>query len=632
MLAPDTILRDRYRILGLLGKGGMGAIYEAVDRELSCTVAIKENLALTEELRYAFTREAKLLANLQHPALPNVMDHFSMKDGQFLVMEFISGKNLAEILVERKNSPFSPTEVMSWAYTLLDVLEYLHSKPIIHGDIKPANLKLNADGSLFLLDFGLAKGKAGLMSSLNTSFPVLGYTASYAPVEQILIADVRWYNLLAAISSEKANDILKQKLEPRSDLYSLGATLYHLITGSCPPEATTRAALTWAGQPDPVVLASQLNPQVAPEFAGVLTCAMALRREERFSSAAEMRQALRDAGRPSVLVDVSVPRIVDKVASPVATTLKLPPSVPTVVRAKYGVLGTCDSSVRSVAFSPNGGYLASGSNDNMVRLWDVSTGEMRILGQCDFNESGFSFVSSVCFSPDGRYIASGSSDETVRIWDTQADEMRVLGRGQDSIYAVAFSPDGESIASGSGDGNIHLWNFQTGEVTSFAECDSVVWSLAFSPDGNTIASEDGNRKITLWNVESRQPRVLKIPNKDVWSVVFSKDGTQIASGSWDQHVRIWNVKTGQLRILGKCDGVVRSVAFSPDRQHLASASDDCSIRLWDIQSGEMRVVGFCEDVVSTVAFSPDGQTIASGSWDNTVRLWKAFDPEVTIPQ
>ena len=165
MLAQDSILENRYRIIGLLGQGGMGAIYEAEDFNLSKPVAIKENFALTEQLRYAFTREAKLLANLRHRALPQVIHHFSLKDGQFLVMEFISGRNLAEMLLDRKNNPFSTKEVLSWADTLLDVLNYLHNRPepIVHGDIKPANLKLDSDGNLFLLDFGLAKGKAGLM-------------------------------------------------------------------------------------------------------------------------------------------------------------------------------------------------------------------------------------------------------------------------------------------------------------------------------------------------------------------------------------------------------------------------------------------------------------------------------------
>lgn len=637
MLAPDTILNDRYRILSLLGKGGMGAIYEAVDRNLSCTVAIKENLALTEELRYAFTREAKLLANLQHNGLPKVTDHFSLKDGQFLVMQYISGKNLAESLLDRKNMPFSPAEVLAWADTLLDILKFLHEgdkvnvrkDPIIHGDIKPANLKLSTEGALFLLDFGLAKGKAGLMSSLNTSFPVMGYTPTYAPLEQVVKADVRWYNLLAAISAEKTNALLKESSDGRSDLFSLGATLYHLLTGSCPPEATTRAAHVWAGQPDPLVLASQLNPQVTPLFAGALACSMALRREERFPSAQEMREVLRDASRASIRISVTLPvagALANLKGAPsAATTWKLMPSLPrAVVSAHYGILGRCDSSVRSVAFSHDGKELASGSNDNIVRLWDVSTGQMRILGQCDFSDTGFSYVSSVGFSPDGKGVASGSSDQILRIWDTRATEVRVLGRSEDSICAVAFSPDGSCIASGSSDGVIQLWDLHTGLPTLFAECDGVVWSLGFSPDGKTIASEDGNKKISLWDVQTRQPRVLKVPDKDVWSVAYSWDGAQVASGSWDQHIRIWDVQSGQLRVLGKCDGVVRAVTFSPDGHHLASGSDDCSVRLWDTQSGEMRVIGSCEDVVSTVAFSPDGHTIASGSWDNTVRLWKAL--------
>jgi serine/threonine protein kinase len=626
MLAPDTILNDRYRIIGLLGKGGMGAIYEAVDRDLSCTVAIKENLALTEELRYAFTREAKLLANLHHPALPKVMHHFSLKDGQFLVMEFISGKNLAEMLLERKNTPFSPKEVLSWADVLLDVMTYLHrgEKPIVHGDIKPANLKLSAEQTIFLLDFGLAKGKAGLMSSLNTSFPVLGYSPNYAPLEQALRADVRWYNLLAAISTENAGRILREGTEPRSDLFSLGATLYHLITGSCPPEAATRAAHIWAGQPDPLVLANELNSQVTPAVADVLARAMALRRDDRFASAVEMRQAFRDAGLslPTESVRISQPSPIDVSSTEHTRRLAVPVSAPTLLAIKYGVLGKCESSVRSVAFSTDGRHLASGSNDNAVRLWNAQTGEVRVLGRCDFSESGFSYVASVSFSLCGRYIASGSSDQTVRVWDVQADEMRILGRCDDSVCAVAFSPGGKSIASGSNDGSIHLWDVPTGKPRLLGECDSVVWAVAFSPDGKSIASESGNRAIQLWDIDSGRMRALETNDNDVWSVAFSADGMYLASGSWDQHVRIWEVATGAMRILGKCDGVVRSVAFSPDGKLLASGSDDNSVRVWNIQTAEMRIIGSCEDVVSTVAFSPDGRSIASGSWDNKVRLWK----------
>jgi eukaryotic-like serine/threonine-protein kinase len=628
MLAPDSILNGRYRIVGLLGKGGMGAIYEAVDLNLSKAVAIKENLALTEELRRAFTREAKLLANLQHPALPKVMDHFSLKDGQFLVMEFVSGKNLAEMLLARMNIPFTLKEVLSWADALLEVLNYLHrrDKPIIHGDIKPANLKITSEGALFLLDFGLAKGKAGLMSSVSDSLPILGFSPNYSSLEQILGADMHSYNVLSAINTQKTQTIARQGTDPRSDLYALATTLYHLLTGTSPRAATTRAACIWANQPDPVALAWNLNSQVPVAVAEVLARGMELLREDRFASAPEMQKALREAGESTLLAEVRSKPIYSQQAPSSAddTPMVISRTPETVLAVKYGILGTCENSVRSVVFSPCGRLVASGSNDNIVRLWDLGMGDVRILGQCDFRESGFSYVSSVAFSPDGQYIASGSSDQTVRIWDIQADEMRILGRCDDSVSSVAIAPDGELIASGDSAGIIHIWNAKTGEMELLGECDSPVWSVAFSPDGKTIASEDGNKTLRLWDIESHQMRAIEPQRSDVWSVAFSPDGMHLASGSWDQHIRMWNIRTEEMRVLGKCDGVVRSVAFSPDGKLLCSGSDDRSIRVCDTETGAMRVLGSCDDVVATVAFSPDGKSIASGSWDNSVRLWKVF--------
>ena len=627
MLLPDTILNNRYRIVRLLGKGGMGAIYEAVDRDLSCTVAVKENLATATELRYAFTREAKLLANLQHPALPKVMHHFSLKHGQFLIMEFISGDNL-DTLLKRRDAPFSPVEVLSWADTLLDVLTYLHSRdtPVIHGDIKPANLKLTTEQNLFLLDFGLAKGKAGQMSSLNTSFPILGYSPSYSPLEQTLNADPRSYNLLTAINAANAARIARERTDPRSDLYSLGTTLYHLITGSCPPEAATRAAHIWAGQSDLLVSATELNSQVPENVSRVLTQAMALQRDGRFPTAAAMRQALRQAGQSLLPIDrtqVTVPEyssidpLEEETIPRVADTVQA-----TVLAVNYGTIGKCDSSVRSLSFSPNSEFLVSGSNDNMVRLWDLKSRQARILGQCDFCESGFSYVSSVSFSPNGKYVASGSSDQTVRIWDIFDRQMRILGRCEDSVCSVAYAPDGKLIASGDSAGNLRLWDVQSGHSTILGQTDAVIWSVAFLPDGKGIALESGNRTIQLWEMESGHVRELETNDSDVWSVAVSNDGMFLASGSWDQQVRIWDITTGAMRILGECDGIVRSVAFSPDGKLLASGSDDGNVRVWNVQTGEMRVLGTCEDVAATVTFSPDGRSVASGSWDSTVRLWQ----------
>src|SRR6266496_4797207 len=185
MLAPETVLQNRYRIIRLLGQGGMGAVYEALDQRLDTTVALKETLFADERLRKQFEREARLLARLHHPALPRVSDHFPEGDGQFLIMQYIGGEDLAEMVAQRRG-PFPPDQVLTWADQLLDALDYLHTQepPIIHRDIKPQNLKLTPRGEIILLDFGLAKGTFALQSQTASTKSVYGYTPQYAPLEQ----------------------------------------------------------------------------------------------------------------------------------------------------------------------------------------------------------------------------------------------------------------------------------------------------------------------------------------------------------------------------------------------------------------------------------------------------------------
>src|SRR5213595_1008010 len=159
MLALETVLQSRYRIVRLLGQGGMGAVYEAMDERLDTTVALKETLFSDERLRKQFEREAKLLAGMHHPALPRVSDHFAEDEDEFLVMQFIPGDDLSQMMA-RKQGPFPPDQVLTWGDQLLDALDYLHTQEpqIIHRDIKPQNLKLTGRGQIILLDFGLAKG------------------------------------------------------------------------------------------------------------------------------------------------------------------------------------------------------------------------------------------------------------------------------------------------------------------------------------------------------------------------------------------------------------------------------------------------------------------------------------------
>jgi formylglycine-generating enzyme required for sulfatase activity len=275
MRPPNTILQTRYRLIRKLGHGGMGIVYEALDQRVNCLVALKETSAGDDnESRSAFEREAALLANLRHSALPKVMDYFTEGDGDFLVMEFIPGYDLAELL-ELRGSPFPQSQVMRWADDLLKVVEYLHSQnpPILHRDIKPSNLKLTKQGEIFLLDFGLAKGSTGQMKTLVTSRSVRGYTPVYASLEQIH----------------------GHGTDQRSDLYSLAATLYHLLTAIAPIDAPKRFSVVEDEQADPLEPIEKVNPQVSANVAAVIHRGMSINRRQRPATASEVRKALRNA-------------------------------------------------------------------------------------------------------------------------------------------------------------------------------------------------------------------------------------------------------------------------------------------------------------------------------------------------
>jgi serine/threonine protein kinase len=250
----------------------MGAVYEVTDERLGRTLALKQMTVTGEKLAQAFEQEARLLAGLSHPSLPQVHDHFSDPLGQFLAMEYIPGPDLRQALTAQQG-PFAVAEVLRLADQLLDVLEYLHTQavPVIHRDIKPANIKV-PNGQVKLLDFGLTKGNTDYVSRIHIS-SVTGYTLKFAPPEQIR----------------------GKPTGPRSDLFSLAATLYCLLTGEDPPDVPERWHTLGDGDPDPLQSASVRNAQVPEAVSAVLLQAMVLRYEPRPASAAAMRQSLREA-------------------------------------------------------------------------------------------------------------------------------------------------------------------------------------------------------------------------------------------------------------------------------------------------------------------------------------------------
>lgn len=306
MLAINQTLQERYQIIRQLGHGGMGAVYEAKDTRLGASVAIKEilfeldsgsNLKQQELVRLAFEREAKILASLHHEAFPRVTDYFSEQNRQFLVMELIRGDDLVELL-EKHRSPFSLEEVLRWAEQLLDALDYLHTRnpPIIHRDIKPQNLKLTARGKIVLLDFGIAKGAENKTQTSITNHTFVAVTLNYSPIEQIFrVLDSTFRNVIESGHGERVGNVSQQTIDARSDLYALGATLYHLITGQVPVDSLKRTLENWAGNSDILPNPSEVNPNIPAEISAVLLKAMEIEREDRFASAREMHQAFSQA-------------------------------------------------------------------------------------------------------------------------------------------------------------------------------------------------------------------------------------------------------------------------------------------------------------------------------------------------
>lgn len=276
MLVPQQLIHQRYRIQRSIAQGGMGAVYEAIDERLGHQVAIKQTLVSGPMLDQAFEREARLLARLRHPALPRVTDHFLDPAGHFLVMDYIPGDDLAVILGTQQS--FSVDQVVAWARQLLDALAYLHEQQpsVIHRDIKPQNLKLGNRQQLMLLDFGLAKSAEALHTRFTSGLSIPGYTLQYAPPEQIR----------------------GQGTDARSDLFSLGATLYHLLSGTSPPNALERMAELGDGQPDPLAPLHTIQPHVPLILSTVVHTALALRPMDRYASATAMSIALGKARDP----------------------------------------------------------------------------------------------------------------------------------------------------------------------------------------------------------------------------------------------------------------------------------------------------------------------------------------------
>jgi serine/threonine protein kinase len=286
-------LYQRYRIIGLIGSGGMGAVYLADDNRLEGRrCAVKETQPLTglgegtaQAMRDQFHQEASILARLDHPNLPKVSDYFSEGPHDYLVMDYVPGPDLHQMAADaRRQGRFLDEDtVLTWATQLCDALSYLHGQtpPVLHRDVKPANIKLTPEGRVKLVDFGLVKPLDPDDPKTLTSLHGVG-SLPYTPLEQYV-------------------DELGHT-DPRSDLYGLGATLYHLLTGQAPPSAQARFL-----DPDLLILPRRINPAISPEVEAAVLSALALHPHRRPASVQEWQATLAGQTKPVTTIPASTP-------------------------------------------------------------------------------------------------------------------------------------------------------------------------------------------------------------------------------------------------------------------------------------------------------------------------------------